>query len=326
MKRAIPVVHPFIALAMAALSLGAQAQETYPSRPVRIITPYAAGSSTDIIARLIGPKLTDAWGQPVVVESRPGGNTVIGSDAMVKSRPDGYTLLLVSSTHVLNGLLMRNLPYDTQNDFAPVATIARSELVQVVNPTVPAASLQEFIAYAKSKPGRVTFASSSTGGPTHLAAEMLGLMTGITLQHVPYKGAGAAMADLVGGHVDMHFSAPISVMAHLRSGKLRAIAISGEARSPALPQVPTFTEAGLPGFNMGFWYGLLAPAATPRPVIDRLSTEMARVLALPDIKEKLAGQGANPFVSTPDQFAAMLRADAAKYDKVIRSAKIRLDN
>ena len=301
------------------------AQQAYPNRSIRLITPYAAGSSPDTIARMIGPKLTEAWGQTVIVDPRPGGNTVIGTDAMAKSKPDGYTLLLISTTHVLNGLLVNNLPYDTVKDFAPVATIASSELVQVVHPSVPGNNLKEFIAYAKSKPGLVTYATASAGGPTHMAPELLSQMAGIKMVHVPYKGSGPAVIDLVGGQVNMYFSAPISVLSFINSGKLKAIAISGETRSPVLPQVPTFTEAGLPGFDMRFWYGILAPAGTPKDVLDKLSAEIGKIVVAPDMKEKLSGQGADPFVNTPERFSALIRADLAKYEKVIKSAGIKLD-
>ena len=312
--------------ALIACASSAIAQQAYPNRAIRLITPYAAGSSPDTIARLIGPKLTESWGQPVIVDARPGGNTIIGSDAMVKSKPDGYTILLISTTHVLNGLLLPNLPYDTIKDFAPVATIASSELVLVVHQAVPANNLQEFVALAKSKPGQLTYATASGGGPTHLAAELLSIMSGIKMQHIPYKGSGPAVADLVGGQVNLYFSAPISVISYLKSGRLKPIAISGETRSPVMPQVPTFTEAGLPGFDMRFWYGVLAPSGTPKDVLDRLSTEIGKIVVQPDVKEKLATQGADPFVSTPERFAALINSDMAKYSKVVKAANIKLDN
>jgi tripartite-type tricarboxylate transporter receptor subunit TctC len=312
--------------AMLVATAGASlAQQAFPNRPIRLITPYAAGSSPDTIARMIGPKLTEAWGQQVLVDPRPGGNTVIGSDAMAKSKPDGYTLLLISTTHVLNGLLVPNLPYDTVKDFAPVATIASSELVQVVHPSVPGTTLKEFIAYAKSKPGQVSYATASAGGPTHMAPELLSMMTGIKLLHVPYKGSGPAVTDLVGGQVNMYFSAPISVLSFINTGKLKALAISGDARSPVLPQVPTFTELGMPGMDLRFWYGVLAPAGTPKDVLDKLSAEIGKIVVAPDMKDKLSGQGADPFVNTPERFAALIKADLAKYDKVIKAANIKLN-
>jgi tripartite-type tricarboxylate transporter receptor subunit TctC len=300
----------------------AAAQTVYPNRPIRIITPYASGSSVDAVARIVGTKLSEAVGQPVLVEPRPGANTIIGSEAMVKSAPDGYTLLLISTTHVLNGLLIPSLPYDTARDFAPVATIASSELILVASPKVTATNVKELVALGKSR--QLSYATSSAGGPTHLAAELFSSMTGVKLTHIPYKGSGPAVTDLLGGHVDIGWTSPLAVIPHINSGRLKAIAISGDSRVPSLPNVPTFTESGLPGFEMRFWYGLLAPAATPREVLNRLSAEVAKILATADMKDKLAAQGADPFISNPDQFGAVMRADNARYGKVIREAGIKV--
>jgi tripartite-type tricarboxylate transporter receptor subunit TctC len=301
---------------------GAAAQPGYPNKPIRIITPYASGSSVDAVARIVGTKLSEALGQPALVEPRPGANTIIGSEAMVKSAPDGYTFLLISTTHVLNGLLIPNLPYDTTRDFAPVATIASSELILVASPKLAASSIKELVALGRSK--QLSYATSSAGGPTHLAAELFSSMTGIKLTHIPYKGSGPAVTDLLGSHVDIGWTSPLAVIPHINAGKLKAIAISGDSRAPSLPNVPTFTESGMPGFEMRFWYGLLAPAATPRDIINRVSAEVAKILATADMKEKLAAQGADPFISNPDQFAAIMRADNARYGKVIRDAGIKV--
>jgi tripartite-type tricarboxylate transporter receptor subunit TctC len=241
---------------------------------------------------------------------------------MVKSAPDGYTFLLISTTHVLNGLLIPNLPYDTARDFAPVATIASSELILVASPKLAASNIKELVALGKSK--QLSYATSSAGGPTHLAAELFSSMTGIKLTHIPYKGSGPAVTDLLGSHVDIGWTSPLAVIPHINAGKLKAIAISGDSRAPSLPNVPTFTESGMPGFEMRFWYGLLAPAATPRDIINRVSAEVAKILATADMKEKLAAQGADPFISNPDQFAAIMRADSARYGKVIREAGIKV--
>ena len=281
----------------------AAAQTVYPNRPIRIITPYASGSSVDAVARIVGTKLSEAVGQPVLVEPRPGANTIIGSEAMVKSAPDGYT-------------------YDTARDFAPVATIASSELILVASPKVTATNVKELVALGKSR--QLSYATSSAGGPTHLAAELFSSMTGVKLTHIPYKGSGPAVTDLLGGHVDIGWTSPLAVIPHINSGRLKAIAISGDSRVPSLPNVPTFTESGLPGFEMRFWYGLLAPAATPREVLNRLSAEVAKILGTADMKDKLAAQGADPFISNPDQFGAVMRADNARYGKVIREAGIKV--
>lgn len=321
-RRFIAAVPPLLLGAMLAAAGHATAQSGYPNRPIRIITPYAAGSSVDAVARIIGAKLSESLGQPVLVEPRPGANTIIGSEAMVKSPPNGYTFLLISTTHVLNGLLITNLPYDTGRDFAPVATIASSELILVASPKVAATNVKELIALGKTK--QISYATSSAGGPTHLAAELFSSMTGVKLNHVPYKGSGPAVTDLLGGHVDIGWTSPLAVIPHINAGKLKGIAISGDRRAPSLPKVPTFNESGLPGFEMRFWYGLLAPAATPRDILNRVSNEVAKSLATEDMKAKLAAQGAEPFINNPDQFAALMKADNTRYGKVIREAGIKV--
>ncbi len=302
------------------------AQQAYPDRQVRIIVPYAPGSSLDVLGRLVGQKLTESWGKPVIVDNRPGGNTVIGSEALVKSPPDGYTLLLVVNTHAIIPNLLPKLPYDAIKDFAPVATVTSTEIVLVLHPSVPANSLQEFIALAKSRPGKLNYASAGAGSTTHLSAEMFNMMAGVKMQHIPYKGAGPAITDLVGGQVQLFFTAPIVTIAHIKTGKLKVIAISGETRLPSLPQVPTFTEAGLPGFDVKVWYGVLAPAGTPKAIIERLSSGLAKVMAMADFKESLASQGMEPFVSTPEQFGALIKADVSKYAKVIKTSGIKMED
>jgi len=309
-----------------ALAGPAAAQQAYPSKPIRIIVAFPPGGGIDIAARLVGQKLTESWGQQVIVDNRPGGNTVIGTEALAKSPPDGYTLLAMSVTHVINALLIPNLPYDSLKDFAPVATLANTASVLVLHPSVPANNLQELIALAKSRPGQLNQASTGSGGVGHLAIELFNIIAGVKMQRVPYKGGVQSIIDLTGGQVQMAIQPPIFVIPHIKSGKLRALAISGEARSPTLPQVPTFTEAGLPGYDVKIWWGVLAAAGTPQPIVDKLSTEIAKILATPDIKEKLDSQGVVPFLSTPDQFAALMKADTAKWARVIKTANIKLDN
>lgn len=302
------------------------AQPAYPSRPIRLIVPFPPGGSIDPVARLIGPKLAESLGQPVLVDNRPGANGAIGTDILAKSPPDGYTIILLgASTHVTNALLMRNLPYDSFKDFAPVATIQRSDYVLVVHPSLPANTLKELVALAKSRPGQISYASSGNGNLNHLAAELFNMMTGIKTHHVPYKGGGQALTDLMSGQVQMHFSVLISAIPQIKSGRLKAIAIGGETRFAALPQVPTFTEAGLPGFSLRPWQGVLAPARTPRPIIDRLSSEIGRIVALPDIRERLVSLGMQPLISTPEQFTALMADDLAKSSAVIKTANIRLE-
>ena len=303
----------------------ASAQSAYPMRPVRYVVPYPPGGSTDPIARLIGAHLGAIWGQQVVVENRAGGDTIIGTGIVAKAPPDGYTILHAASTHVIIPLLHKNLPFDSMRDFAPVATIARNEKLLVVHPAVPANTLPELIAHAKANPGKLNFAMTANGSANHLANEMLNIMAGIRTLQVPYKGAGPALTDLMGGHVHMLFALPIAVIQHIKANSLRGLALSGDARLPALPRIPTFTEAGLPKFEVSTWQGILAPARVPPALIGKLSREVAQILATRDVQDKLTGQGAAPFVSAPDQFAALMKAESARYAKVIEAANIRLD-
>jgi len=301
------------------------AQQAYPNRVIRFITPYTPGGSTSIVMRLIGDKLTERWGQPVIIDNRPGGNLIIGTDALAKSAPDGYTIMLTTSAHVINPNLFHNLPYDPIKDFAPVATVVGTEYLLVVHPSVPANDLREFIALVKSKPGQFNYASTGAGSPNQMAAELLSMMVGLKMQHIPYKGATQAIADTVGGQVQLYLTPPLPAVPFVKSGKLKAIAVSGETRLRALPQVPTFTEAGLPGFNVRVWYGVLAPAGTPKDIIDKLSAEIGKILAMPDVKEKLISQAIDPWITTPEQYGAMMKADLAQYAKIIKAANIKLD-
>ena len=303
----------------------AAAQQGYPNKPIRLITPFAPGGGTSIIATLIGQKLTEDWGQQVLIDHRPGGNTIIGSEALVRSAPDGYTIMLQAGGHAVH-LSLQTLPYDTVKDFAPIATVTSSAYILVLHPSVPANNLQEVIALAKFKPGKLNFASAGSGGLPHIAGELFQIMTGVKFLHVPYKGSGPAITDLIAGQVDLSFQDPLNVVARIKGGRLKGIAISGDARLPALPQLPTFTEAGLPGFDIKNWYGVFAPAGTPKEIIDKLSTELARIMGTPDIRGKLASQGVEPFITTPDQFAALINADIAKYARIIKTANIRLEN
>jgi len=304
----------------------AAAQQDYPSKPIRFITPFAPGGSTSIVTRLIGQKMTESWGQQVIVDNRPGGNTIIGTDALAKAPPDGYTIILVLNSHVINPLLIAHLPYDTVKDFAPVATVVAAEYLLVISPSVPANTLQEFIALAKSKPGQLNYASSGSGGVTHLASELFNMTVGAKLQHIPYKGTGPALTDLIGGQVQMYLCNPAAAIPYVKNGKLKGIAVSGKHRLQALPQVPTFEEGGLPGLNARTWQGVLAPAGTPKPIINKLSSEMAKIMVMPDIRDKLVGMGLEPFYTNPEQFAALMKEDMAMFAKVIKAADIKLEN
>ena len=303
------------------LSAASSAQQNYPNRPIRFITPYAPGGSTTFMARLVGEHYTERWGQNVIVDNRPGGNTVIGTEALVRSAPDGYTIMLVASTHAILSSLMKT-SYHPIKDFAPIASIGVAPQVLVMHPGVPANTVQEVIALAKAKPGQLNFASSGAGGPTHLSGELFNLLAGVKTQHIPYKGAGPAMTDLMGGHVQMFFSVPVNIVGHVKSGRLKAIAVTGDARLKALPQMPTFGEAGLPGFNVKTWNGVLAPAGTPKAIVDMLSAEIGQMLTKPDVREKLDGIGITPMYNNPEAFTAMIEADMATYLKVIRANNI----
>ncbi len=310
--------------ALMAVAGAALPPPAYPSKPIRLIVPFSAGGGSDMVARVIASKLTESWGQQVIVDNRPGGNTMIGTDIVAKSPPDGYTLLVGGTSHVTTPSLFTT-PFDAVKDFAGIATVSSGELILALNPAVPANNLREFIAYAKSKPGQLNYATYGSGSASHLGTEMFGIMVGVKMQHIPYKGAGPAATDLIGGQVPVFLSTPPPVIPHIRSGRAKAVAISGEHRLSALPQVPTFTEAGLPGFDVRNWVGMLAPAGTPKTIVDKLSLEISRIVALPFFKEKLDTQGWEPFVSTPEQFAALMKADMAKWAKVIKTANIKVD-
>lgn len=300
------------------------AQTPYPAKPIRLIVPFPPGGSTTIVARLYSQKLIDAWGQQVVVDNRGGGNTIIGSEAMVKAAPDGYTLLHVTSTHVINPSLLKT-PYDATRDFAPVATLVGTETLLVINNNVPVASVQELIALAKAKPGQLNFASSGSGTTNHLAMEMFCLLAGIRMQHIPHKGAGPAVTDLIGGQVQVFTNNALPLTPFVKSGRMRAIAISGAKRLLSLPDVPTFAEAGLPAFDGRSWQGVMAPAKTPSAIIDKLTREFERILKLADVNDNLLTMGADPFYGTPAQFAGLIKSELARYAKLIKDAKIRLD-
>ena len=307
-----------------ALPFAALAQVHYPTKPIRWIVPFVPGGSTTIIARLLGQKLTESWGQQVVVDNRGGGNTIIGTEALVRAAPDGYTILQVTTTHVINPSLLAT-PYDAIKDFAPVGNLVATETLMVVSPSLPANNLQELIALAKAKPGQLNFGSSGSGTTNHLALELFSILAGIKMQHIPYKGAGPAVIDLMGGRIQLFTNNAVPLTPFVKSGKIRAIAVSGETRLRSLPEVPTFTQAGLPGYEVKSWQGILAPAKTPKPIIDKLSQELARILRTPEISETLLNMGADPLVSTPQQFAALIKTDLVRYAKLIKDANIRLE-
>lgn len=308
--------------ALMAVAATASAQN-FPSKPIRIISPYPPGGTTDLLSRMIAPKMTENWGQQVLVENRPGGNTVIGTEALARSAPDGYTLICILSSHVIVPNLTKT-SFDVLKDFTSVATIGATQLVVVVHPSVPAKNVQELIALAKSRSGQLNYGSGGSGTVTHLAGEYFNMLTGVKIQHIPYKGSSQALTDLIGGQIHMYYSPPIVAIPHVKSGRLRALGLTGDTLIDALPQVPLIAAAGVKGFELKIWYGFLGPAGMPKPVVDRLNAEVSRVLALPDIREQLLTSGMNPFPSTPDRFDALIKSDFDKYRNIIKNANISL--
>jgi tripartite-type tricarboxylate transporter receptor subunit TctC len=306
------------------LAAVAIADTVYPNRPIRIVTPYAPGGSTSVTGRLLSEHFTSRWRQNVIVDSRGGGNTTIGTLIVAKSLADGYTLLLTTTTHSILSNVMK-VPYDPVRDFAPVATLGTQPHVLVLHPSVPASTVQELIALAKAKPDQLTFASSSSGGTSHMAGEVFNMLAGVKIRHIPYKGGGPATIDLIGGHVQMFHSVALNIVGHVQSGKLKALAVTGETRLTALPQTPTFAEVGLRGMDVKTWHGVLAPAGTSRTIVDKLSAEIGAFLAMPSVQEKLEALGLTTMISTPDQFGAMIKSEMGLYLKVVRAANIRIE-
>jgi tripartite-type tricarboxylate transporter receptor subunit TctC len=314
-----------VASLAAALTLGANAQP-FPNKPIRIIVPYTAGGTTDMLARTLGQKMSEKWGQPVVVENKPGANGIIGIDMVAKAPADGYTLGLASpGTHAINQTLYTTLPHHPIKDFTPVSFVVRAPMVMVVNAEQPIKNVKELIAAAKKDPGKLAIASGGSGSSQHLAAELFKHMAGVDLTHVPYKGGGAAYTDLLGGRVQVMIDALQQSMPHIKSGKLRPIAVASAQRLPQLPDVPTIAESGVPGYESGAWYGLVAPANTPKAVVDQIAAEVDRIMKLPDVKERFEGPGLVTVGGKAEAFSRHIDAETEKYAKVIRAANIKAD-
>jgi tripartite-type tricarboxylate transporter receptor subunit TctC len=311
---------PLLAAAPALL-----AQESYPSKPVRIIVPFAAGGPADVYARFLGQRLSESMGQPFVIENRPGAGSVIGTEAVAKAPADGYTLLMMSNTHTTNESLIPKKPYQLMRDFVPVAPVNYSDLVMVIHPSVPVNNLREFIDLARAQPNKLNYASSGPGTPYHMAGELFNAMTGVQIVHVPYKGSSGARNDILGGQVHMMFDAIPTMAQNVRAGKVKALGTTGTRRSPVLPDVPTVAEAGVPGYEATIWLGIMAPAGTPKAVVDRLNAAITKVATSPEVKEQWAKQGAEPMVMTPAQFDAYLREDIRKWAEVVRISGAKLD-
>jgi tripartite-type tricarboxylate transporter receptor subunit TctC len=315
-----------IAAALCALAgLSSASAQSYPARSVKIIVPFGVGGPADIYGRFIAAKLQDALGHPFVVEDRPGAGSIVGSDAVAKSPPDGYTLLVMSNTHTVNETLVPKKPFELMRDFAPISGLNYSDLMMVIHPSVPAQNLREFIALAKSKPGALNYASSGTGTPYHMAGELFKSMAGVDIVHVPHKGSDQARTAILGGQVQMMIDAITTMNANAKAGKVRALGTTGAKRSPVSPDVPTISEAGVTGYETTIWLGLMAPAATPRPVLEKLNAEVNKILAAPEVRETWGKQGAQPMGMSIDAFDKFLRADIAKWSKVVKSIGAKAD-
>jgi tripartite-type tricarboxylate transporter receptor subunit TctC len=300
--------------------------QAYPSKPIRIIVPFSAGGSGDAIMRAVGQKLTDAWGQPSIIDNRAGASGAIGLQLAAKSAPDGYTLVHgTASTHSINPLLQKDLPYDAVRDFAPVAILMATPNIIVAHPGVPASNLKKLIQLAKSKPGQLSYASNGSGTSSHMAGELLNLEAGIKLMHIPYKGAGPAIIDVLGGHVQLLIGAVATSLPHVASGRLKALAVSSLQRSGAAPSVPTVAESGLPGFEVSQWFAIYAPAKTPREIVAKLNAEINRALNQPNVKSDFTRQGFDVDNKTPEEFARYMQVETVKWTKLIKAAGIRVD-
>jgi tripartite-type tricarboxylate transporter receptor subunit TctC len=287
--------------------------------------PFGVGGSADVYARFVGAKLQESLGQAFVIENRPGGGSIVGTESVAQSAPDGYTLLMMSNTHTVNETLIPKKPFVLMRDLAPISGVNTSDLLMVIHPSVPANNLKEFIAYAKANPGKLNYASSGPGTPYHMAGELFKAMAGVDIVHVPHKGSDQARAAILGNQVQMMFDAITTMAGQARAGRVRALATTGKARSPITPEVPTVAEAGVPGYEATIWLGLMAPAGTPRPVLEKLNAEVNKVLAKPDVKESWTKQGAEPMGMTIDEFDKFLRADIVKWEKIVKLSGAKVD-
>ena len=313
-----------IALAAAAFSAAAWPQ-SYPSKPVKIIVPYGVGGSADVYARYLGAKLQESIGQSFIVENRPGAGSIVGTDVVAKSEPDGYTLLMMSNTHTVNETLIPKKPFELMRDLAPITGVSYSDLLMVIHPSVPASNLKEFIALAKAKPGALNYASSGNGTPYHMAGELFKSLAGVDMVHIPHKGSDQARASVLGGQVQMMFDAVPTMAANAKAGKVKALATSGTKRSSVTPDVPTLAEAGVKGYESGIWLGLMAPARTPRPVLEKLNAEVNKLLNSAEVRDNWAKQGTATMGMSIDQFDKFLRDEIVKWAKVVKLSGAKVD-
>ncbi len=321
-------MHNFVTLLAAALMaiapLSASAQK-YPDKPIRFIVPFPPGGGNDILARVLAPKMSEALGQPVVIDNRPGAGGNIGTDLAAKAAPDGYTIVIASNQVTMNPALYAKLPFDIEKDFAPVALAASVPMVLAVNPTVQASTVRELIALAKAEPGKLNYSTPGNGTPQHIAFEVLNHSAGIRITHVPYKGTGPAIADVIGGQVQATFGTLASLEQHVKAGKLRALAVATPKRSATMPTVPTVAESGVPGYDVSLWYSILAPAGTPAPIVARLSAEIAKALAGPDVRDRLVAQGFEISYLNPEQMNDLMKRDIDRWSKALKDVGIKLD-
>jgi tripartite-type tricarboxylate transporter receptor subunit TctC len=316
---------PLLALAVAAFATPACLAQAWPAKPITLVVPFAPGGTTDVLARSLGEKLQAALGQPVIVENKPGAGATLGADMVAKSKADGYTLLMGAVHHTIATSVYKKLNYSFEKDFAPITTVALVPNVWVVSSSTPAADVKAMVALAKSTKPALTFGSNGTGTAQHLIGTQVAEMTGTELVHIPYKGGGPLTTDLIGGQVNMSFDTITPVLPHIKAGKLKPLAVTTAKRSAALPNVPTLDEAGLKGFDLGTWFGVLAPAATPKDVVAKLNTEMVKIIKSPEFKQRMAEIGAEPIGNSSEEMARQIASDTAKYAKLVKSAKVTLD-
>lgn len=326
MCAAASAVSCFVAAALLMMPAGAALAQTYPAKPLRMVVPFPAGGATDIVGRLIAQKLSEAWGQQVIVDNRGGAGGTLGSDIAAKSAPDGHTILVAtSSTHAIAPSLYARLPYDPVRDFAPVTLLASATILLAVHPSVPAKNVRELIALGKKQPQALSFASSGNGGISHLVGEHFKSVSGIQMLHVPYKGDTPALVDLVSGQVSLMFGTAVSFLPYVKSGRLNALAVTNPRRSPIVPAVPTVAESGLPGFEALQWFGIFAPAGTSKEIVAKLNGEIVKILRMPDVRDRLSGLGADVVGNTPEQFAAFQKADTAKWARIVKESGAKID-
>jgi tripartite-type tricarboxylate transporter receptor subunit TctC len=325
MKLTIRKAAGVLAMAAAAASGADALAQAYPSKPITLVVPFPPGGTTDVLARSLAQKLNESWGQAVVVDNRPGAGATIGATQVAKAPADGYTLLMGAVHHTIATSLYASLPYDFQKDLAPVTIVAMVPNILTVFPGIPARSVKELVAYGKANPGKLSYGSNGQGTAQHLIGEQFSAITGVEMLHVPYKGSGPLTTDLIAGQISMSFDTITPVLAQIQAGKLRPLAVTTAARSPALPEVPTLAESGLAGFDQGTWFGVLAPAATPKEIVGKLNAEIVRILQMPDVQKRFAEIGAQPIGNTPAQMAATIQSDTAKYAILVKQAKVKIE-